>query len=316
MNQSHTPTVLVLGARGRLGAALVDAFGNGDWRVIGQVRSTQPNDPADTIAADARDPEALLRQLFNVSIDVVINACNPPYPRWAQEAHLLNQSAIAVAKAKGATLMFPGNVYNFGADMPAQLYSDTAQLATTRKGRIRIDMEAQLEQAGATGTQCLIVRAGDFFGCNRGSWFDLVIAKQLHQDTITLPGPLGIAHPWAYAPDLARTFVNVAQARAKLSRCEQIHFPGHTLRLQDVIEAIQRLRPAPYRTKELPWPIIRSLSFAVPMWREIAELAYLWDRQHELVTTSHHQPLIATQTPLDQALRHAIQRIHPTPQTA
>ncbi len=315
MNQSHHSTVLILGARGRLGAALVDAFGRRGWRVMRQVRSLQPNDTRDTVAADARDSVAILDGLKKVSaetIDVVINACNPPYTRWSEEARPLNDAALAVTKAKGATLIFPGNVYNFGADMPPQLLPETAQLATTRKGRIRIEMEEQIELTAISGTQCLIVRAGDFFGCNSGSWFDLVIAKQLHKNVVTMPGRSDVLHAWAYAPDLAETFVNAAETRGQLSRFEQIHFPGHSLRLQDVIDAIHRLHPAAYRLKKLPWPIIRGLSFAIPMWREIAELSYLWERPHQLITAPQHQHLIAPQTPTDEALRAAIKRIHPS----
>jgi nucleoside-diphosphate-sugar epimerase len=80
----------------------------------------------------------------------------------------------------GAHLLFPGNVYNFGAGMPAVLAPDTPQRPTTGKGRIRVDLEQQLAQAALHhGFAATVIRAGDFFGAGSGSWLDQVIVKKL-----------------------------------------------------------------------------------------------------------------------------------------
>ena len=42
-----------------------------------------------------------------------------------------------------ARLIFPGTLYNFGAPAPPKLLrEDTPQQPSTRKGRIRVEMEA------------------------------------------------------------------------------------------------------------------------------------------------------------------------------
>ena len=136
-------------------------------------------DLTDVIAADARDVATVVSaaKASASRVDVVINATNPVYTRWATEAEALNRAAIDITQALGATLMFPGNVYNYGAEMPDVLRSDTPQQAETRKGRIRINMETAIEDATTSGMQGIVIRAGDFFGCNTGSWFDQAIAK-------------------------------------------------------------------------------------------------------------------------------------------
>jgi nucleoside-diphosphate-sugar epimerase len=122
------------------------------------------------------------------------------------------QAAVDVAAGLGAVLLFPGNVYNFGADMPAVLAPDTPQRPGTEKGRIRVDLEQQLAQATrARGLQAVVIRAGDFFGAGSGSWLDQVIVKKLPQGRVTWPGTLDAPHAWAYLPDLARAFVRVAE---------------------------------------------------------------------------------------------------------
>jgi nucleoside-diphosphate-sugar epimerase len=314
MTTTVKPTVLILGARGRLGAALVHAFDSSNWQVVSQVRRRLAADRQETLEADASNAAVVIRELEKLKLsrlDVVINACNPLYTQWEKLALPLNEAAIKIASKTNATLMFPGNVYNYGADMPAQLHSDTMQLAQTRKGRIRIEMESQLERVSHDGVQCIVVRAGDYFGCSPGTWFDLTIAKNLQRGKIVTPGSPDIPRAWAYVPDLAATFVNVATARAQLGVFERIHFPGHTLTLAQVIGEIESQTARQYSIGRLPWPVIRALSFAVPMWREIAELSYLWERPHELCVAPEHRTLIAKQTPLRDALQHAVNLIHP-----
>jgi nucleoside-diphosphate-sugar epimerase len=313
MQVQSKSTVLILGAKGRLGSALSDAFTSARWRVLKQARATPGRDMTHLIAADVRDVGGIVNAA-NASarrIDVVINATNPIYTRWATEAEALNRAAIEITQTLGATLMFPGNVYNYGADMPEALRSDTPQLAQTRKGRIRITMEQAILAATKAGTQAIVIRAGDFFGCNAGSWFDQAIARDSLKGKLTYPGPLDRPHAWAYVPDLAQTFVRVAEARAALGRFECIHFTGHTLTGHELKASIEGAVGAPVNVARLPWPLIRAVGLVWPMWRELAEMAYLWQRPHQLVTDSAHRAWLSSTTPIDDAIRSSVAALHP-----
>jgi len=313
MENQAKSTVLILGARGRLGSALADAFGAAGWRVLKQARATPGRDLANVIAADARDVATVVSAAKASAgrVDVVINATNPVYTRWATEAEALNRAAIEITQALGATLMFPGNVYNYPTEMPEALRSDTQQHAETRKGRIRINMEQAIEVATKSGMQGIVIRAGDFFGCNTGSWFDMTIAKDLPKGKLTYPGPLDLPHAWAYMPDLAQTFVRVAEARAELQRFERVHFAGHTVTGREVIASLERLMGRALKVGALPWPLIRAVGMVRPLWRELAEMAYLWKHPHRLLTDAAHAPLLAATTPFDDAIRASIVALHP-----
>ena len=312
METQAKSTVLILGAKGRLGTALADAFGSAGWRVLAQARPLPGRELTNVIAADARDASSIIASAKASArhVDVVINATNPVYTRWATEAEALNRAAIEIAQALGATHMFPGNVYNFGADMPETLRSDTPQRAETRKGRIRIAMEQAIDAATKSGMQGIVIRTGDYFGCNAGSWLDQAIVKDLAKGKVTYPGPLDLAHPWAYVPDLAQTFVRVAEARATLGRFERIHFAGHTVTGHELIASIERAAGSKVKVARLPWPLIRAVGLVKPLWRELAEMAYLWQRAHQVVTDEAHRTLLAPSTPFDQALRTSIDALH------
>ncbi len=310
-------TVLILGAHGRLGSALVAAFSASGWRVIAQSRSPSPTKVSGTLTADMRDVGHVVKSAQAAGrVNVVIHAANVIYTRWATEAIALNDAAISIAKALDATLMLPGNVYNFGVNMPEQLRSDTPQNALTSKGIIRVNMERALAAAAAQGIQAIVIRAGDFFGSGVGSWLDLAIAKDVQKGKLTYPGPLAHVHTWAYVPDLAATFVRVAEARKTLALFENIHFAGHAVTGYEFVQSMQRVLQRTLKLGALPWWLIRALGVIKPAWRDLAEMSYLWQRPHRLVTNAAHAHLMAPTTPLERALQQSLVTLYPSLQCA
>ncbi len=308
-------TVLILGARGRFGLATARAFCDAGWRVLGQVRpgADLPADPrVEWLATDLQNTAALA--LAAQGAVVVVHALNPPYTHqaWRAQVAPMMDAAVAVARALKATLMLPGNVYNFGTNMPAVLREDTPQIAQTIKGQIRIAMEAQLQRSGV---RSVVIRAGDFFGSGRGTWFDQVIVKDIQRGKFSYPGQRDVATAWAYLPDLARTFVAVAQKRAQLGVFEILHFKGHSLTGQHWLDALDPLARAQgwvkpeahVRFSRLPWPLIRIGAMFVPTWAALSEMRYLWETPHALanekltalIGAEPHTPLsLAAQTAL------------------
>src|SRR5262249_47737823 len=156
-------------------------------------------------------------------------------------------AVIDAAEATGATIMFPGNLYNYGARMPALIDETTPMQPTTRKGQLRVAIEQRLREASERGVRVIILRAGDFYGAGRGSWFDLVIAKQLAQGRITYPGPLDVAHEWAYVPDVAAALVRLAATRATFPAFETFGFPGHAVTGRELAAAVAKATGRGYR---------------------------------------------------------------------
>ncbi len=166
--------ILVLGAAGRFGHVAAEAFHDAGWNVKGLVRPGR----AGALPRDIEAVEAITREEAVEAArgcDVVLNAFNPVITEWRKNALPLAYAAIAAAESNGATLMFPGSVWNYGRGMPAVLDEATPMQPSMRKGRMRVEMELRIREACDRGMRAIILRAGDFFGGGRGSWFDLVI---------------------------------------------------------------------------------------------------------------------------------------------
>lgn len=306
-----THTILILGATGRLGQAAADAFATAGWRVVLQSRrppAAPPRSGVTHLAARVDETERLAALAGEAR--AVLYAVNPPYPRWSTEALPALRSAIAIADKLGATMLFPGNVYNFGEGMPESLREDTPFAPTTSFGKLRVAMEAEL--TGHPTLRCAIVRTGDFFGVGAGSWFDQVIVRALDRGTLTYPGPLDRVHTWAYLPDLARVLVALA-SRDDLPRTSCWHYRGLAATgaelltaVEDAARAVGRAR-GPLARGALPWWALKLAATVSPTWRAIVGLSYLWRVPHRLDGAALEallgEPMV---TPWPEALRETL----------
>jgi len=303
-------TVVILGAKGRFGRAAVTAFTDAGWHVRAFARSwSGPDDRANVelVAGDAFDPHIVAASAQGRSI--IVNALNPPYPRWQSDLPKITAAVIMAAEHTGATVMLPGNIYGYGASMPELLTEATNQTPTVRKGRFRLEMEKAYAGAAEHGVKTVILRGGDFIERETtGNWFDSHITANVAKGVILYPGPLDRAHTWAYLPDMARAMVGLAETRDSFGAFEQFGFAGYSLSGRALIEVIEQVvdRGA-MKIKSAPWALIRTLGLLFPQMREIAEMAYLWQVPHTIEGTKLFAALPGFEpTPLDRAIADAL----------
>ena len=284
-------TALVIGATGGIGGEVARALAARGWTVRGMARDVAAarrrwQGPAiEWVQGDAMvsaDVEAAAK-----GASIIFHGANPPgYRNWAGLALPMLTSTIAAAAATGATIVFPGTVYNYGPDAFPLIDETAPQQPLTRKGRIRVAMEEQLAAAARAGSRVIIMRAGDFFGPTVGnSWFGQGIIKGGKPVTaVTYPGTPDIGHAFAYLPDLAETFARLIERRDELPDFASFHFGGHYFpRGIAIAEAVRDVVGKPeLKIGRFPWWLIYAGAPFVEMFRELIEMRYLWRQRIEL----------------------------------
>ena len=141
-------------------------------------------------------------------------------------------------------------------------------------------MERRLRAAAEAGTPVLIVRAGDFFGPKAvNNWFSQGLVRPGKPVTaVSYPGKRGIGHQWAYLPDVAETMVELLERVDTLDTFAVFHMEGHwDADGTQMIAAIREASGNPdVKARRFPWLLMRMLSPFVPLFRELAEMRYLW----------------------------------------
>ena len=282
-----TGTVLILGATGRFGRACSDAFAQAGWEVRHFDRKSD--------------------QLLQASkgVQVIVNGWNPAYTDWAAQVPDLHAQVIAAARAAGATVIVPGNVYVFGGGTPGPWSENTPHRAENPLGRIRIEMEKAYRQSGV---RTILLRSGDFLDTQAsGNWFDLILTKDLAKGRFTYPGNPELPHAWAYLPDLARAVVALAEKRDYLPIYADVPYAGYTLTGRDLLAAVNRVCSQHACLKPMSW---LPLQLARPFWamgRCLLEMRYLWNTAHRLDGALFETLLPGfRQTPLDVAIASAL----------
>lgn len=260
-----TQKVLILGASGKIGRHSSEAFAKAGWEVHKFNRKT------DTLKNAAQ------------GMDVIVNGFNPAgYKGWAKQIPKYTAEIIQAAKHSGATVIVPGNVYNFG-DTPGTWGPLTPQTAKTRKGRVRIEMEKSYQQAAREGVQTIVLRAGDFLDPNRdGTLMSLVILGKITKGTLTTLGPTDVDHAYCYLPDWARVAVGLAEKRSELYSFEDIPVPGENFTIEQLRDMIEMETGRNIEIKKFPWWL---MTLASPVWTlayELLEMRYLSETPHRL----------------------------------
>ena len=306
-------TALVLGATGGIGGEMVRQLLAAGWQVRALTRGELPSPRSDGVSWLRGD--AMLRAdvlAASAGCSVIVHAVNPPgYRDWDKLVLPMLDNTIAAAQAQGATIVLPGTVYNYGGDAFPVLTEDAPQRPATRKGAIRVELEARLERAAGGGARVLIVRAGDFFGPHAGnSWFAQGLVKPGQPvRAITYPGKQGIGHQWSYLPDVARTMVALLAMRDSLPPFARFHLAGHWdqdgRQMTDAIARVvsQSTGRAP-RVTAFPWWLMALAAPFVATLRELREMRYLWQTpvrmdNARLLAVLGHEP----HTPLEVAIK-------------
>ena len=275
-------TLLILGASGSFGSNCAEAFSAAGWVVHKYKRGADIEEAAK-------------------GANVIVNGLNPPnYKGWVTELPKIARQVVAAAKASGATVIQPGNVYNYGAQ-PGVWDANTPHAATTKKGKARIEMERIFRESGV---QVIVLRAGDYLDTKAGGNFIDFLLSKLAKGRFIYPGRADVDHAWAFLPDMARAAVGLAEMRGELGRFEDVLFAGLTLTGESFRAALARYKGRKVALKTFPWLMMKLLS---PFWglaREMQEMRYLWDTPHSLNGARMQQLLPDFKpTPLSEVLR-------------
>src|SRR5215471_1774422 len=273
---------LVLGATGGIGGETALALARRGWRIRAFSRTTSPSFDSqgwEWVKGDALDQASVFGA--SAGVHAIVHAVSPPgYRNWAKLVLPMIDNTIAAAKARGARILLPGTIYNYGPDAFPVLREESPQNAMTHKGRIRIELEKRMRDASLGGVGSLIVRFGDFFGPKPGNnWFSQsMVTPNRPLKSITYPGKNGLGHDWAYLPDAGEAFAQLMDRDGELEDFASFHFRG--LWDKDGTEMVAAIRRVTGKrslaVKALPWFLFKLASPFNETLRELYATRPLW----------------------------------------
>lgn len=282
---------LITGASGKIGRHAASAFERAGWQVRRYQRGTD-------MAEAAR------------GASVIVNGMNPPnYHAWARIIPEITAQHIDAARDSGATVILPGNVYNFGIE-PGPWGPETPQRPVSRKGRIRVEMEHAYR---AAGVPTIVLRAGNFIDpAGTDDVMSIIHLRGLSRGRLGHAGRSDARQAWCYVPDWADAAVALAEQRDKLATFEDVPFPGYSFTVEELKVRLERLTGRSLKLSPFPWWLLRLASPVWELGRELTEMRYLSDLDHSL-SGDRLATLVPDfrVTPLDDVLRRKLPESQP-----
>ncbi|GAB3940241.1 NAD(P)H-binding protein [Spirosoma harenae] len=320
-----TANTLVLGATGSIGYAVTANILARQMPVTILVRNRAkaetlfPNQPTLTIVEGDVQDTNLLNQL-SVGTDFIFHGINYPYNKWFGHMDTATQKIIDAAAQSRSTIVFPGNVYNFGnAKEPIReetRLNPTLPQPCTRKGQLRVEIEAMMEYAAKAGRCRVInVRLPDFWGPNvLNEGVKPIFVNALKGQAMPWLLTADIPHQSVYTKDAAELIVRLMQrawtlgAQSPDNAYETWNYGGTTVStMRAWFQQITALTGHPLKIKLYSRFVISLLGLFVPVLREVKEMLYLYentvllDDEKLLSTFPDFRP-----TPMKQALTETL----------
>ncbi len=272
---------VVFGGAGGLGSAIVrHLVGQGQVvravvRDAERARAVLP--PAARIeVADATDARSTHKACREAA--VIYHCINVPFDEWATVLPEVTGNILASAHNAKAVLVFPGNVYGYGPLGKKPVTEDHPRAATSKKGRLRNQIEQQLMDAHAAGRiRAVIPRFPHFYGPNVTAGLMLPIFRTaLSGAAATWPGRADVPHDLIYIDDAARACVLLAETESAYGQAW--HVPGAgPLTGRQFVQMVYAAAGTEARIEPVGERALEFSGGAMADTPELAELMYMYE---------------------------------------
>lgn len=304
---------LVLGATGSIGYAFTKILLEQQEAVTILVRNRRKAEDLfgtpthlTIVEGDAQDRELLIR--LGGQATHIFHGINYPYDKWQGNMERVTRYVIAAAEANKSTILFPGNIYNFGC-ISTEIREDSPQNPCTRKGVIRVYLERLLQEAAQQGLcKTIIVRLPDFWGPNvMNEGIAPIFRAALQGKAMPWLYRNDIPHQMVYTPDAARVFYELVQLQPDTAFAVFNHGGEVVPSIKAWQAQIAEAAGHEPRYKLHPGWLFKTLGLVMPVMREIAEMGYLWENTL-LLNDNKLRATLATvpHTPMPQAIEETL----------
>ena len=297
-------TIIGFGAVGRATARALAGRG-------ASVRVAQRSPPADLpagstfVPCDVLDAESVARAVAGAS--QIVLAVGFAYDRrvWREAWPKAMANALAACEAAGARMVFVDGLYMLGPqDVP--LREDMPLTDRCAKPAIRAEV-TRLWLAATTRVRVAALRVPDFYGPNVGASHigDTGFGRLARGKAALLLAPPDTPHDFAYVPDVARAVVSLLDAlddaygQAWNMPCAPTRTPREILALG---AAALGVKP---KVTTIPLPSLPLLGLFAPFLREVADVAFTWDRPYRVDASKFAARFWSDATPFERGAEQA-----------
>lgn len=212
----------------------------------------------------------------------IFHGINYPYDQWEGNMPKSTHNIIEAAAQNKATIIFPGNIYEFGN--VKEITDDMVPNPTTKKGKIRLELFKMLKTA-ADDAKCKVIfmRLPDFFGPNVvNGLITRLFGHAVQKKSMNWLIRSDIPHQFVYTPDASKLM---------LSLCNKTDRPDFAVynyggmivpSIDNFAKEIAKQAGGPAKVQNLPKFVMNIMGLFMPVMKELKENFYLFENSVNL----------------------------------
>ena len=203
---------------------------------------------------------------------------------WTRDWPIAMANLLAAAEATGAKTVFLDNLYMFGPQ-DGPIAEETPFAPAKGKPAVRVGVTAQWQEAVRAGrVRFTALRAPDFYGpgVTNSHLGDMAFGALARGRTAVLVAPADRPHDVAYVPDIGRALETLLEAPDD-AYGQAWHMPSAPTRtLREILTLGATAIGVKPRVLAIPLGLLPALGLVQPMFGELAELRFTWDRPYRV----------------------------------
>jgi nucleoside-diphosphate-sugar epimerase len=302
MNTSTSDVHVVLGA-GPAGTTLAGELAARGRRVrLVDRRGVGPApEGVERLGADLADPAAALAATEGAT--VVFHCVNVAYHLQVELLPGIAESILGAARAHGARLVVLDTLYPYGRAGGEHLTEDTPWAATSRKGRLRADLDRRYLAAHEAGDVRVVAgRSADFYGPGvlNSTLGGAVFLPALTGEPVVTIGDVDLPHSFTYIHDVAAGLATLGEHPEADGRIWHLPTaPARTTR--EVLGLVERAVGRPLEEHNLQRAEPYG-PFDATFMAEYAEMLYQHQIPQNMISTAFETTFGVTPTPLEDGV--------------
>lgn len=298
---------VVLGA-GPAGSTIVDELLRRGLRVRHVNRTPLVESPTETAVADVSDAEQAIDATRGAA--AIYHAVNVPYHLQVDAMPGIGAAVLGAAVANHARLVVLDTLYPYGEADGAAITENAPWAATSRKGRMRADLDRMYLAAHEDGSARVVLgRSADFYGPRvvnstmGGAIFPAVLTGQRP----LVFGDIDLPHSYSFIPDVARGLVDLGTASDDSADGRVWHLPTvPAATTREVLSMIGELTGTVVDPDIQDGPTPNAV-FDAQFMNEYAEMFYQHRIPQNMVSADFEKTFGTRPTPLRDGLAATLQ---------
>jgi len=302
---THRHLIFGTGPLGRATAQALLERGHAVTLANRQGRMPEPPVGATVVALDLN--EVAIAQAAAEGAEAVYLCAQPPYHRWPEMFPGLQAAAIDIAGAAGARLVVAENLYGYGP-VHQVMSEDLSFSPTTRKGRVRAQMNHDLMRAHEAGrVEVAVARGSDFFG----PWVEgSVVGERAFRALVRgkpaeVYGDPDTPHSYTFVEDFGAALAILGTDARGVGQAW--HVPNApAVSTRRFLELAFRIAEYPPRFKRFSRAEIAVIGLFVPPMKESLEMLYEFEQPFVVDHSRFVRTFGDISTPLEAALARTV----------